>query len=101
MILTHCIGLIIDLPVVTVTPFIQTVEVTSNTILLATVTGMRVGRFSYQWRHNGSIIINETCDTLIINNITESDIGHYTCEIYNEYIFRVPSNIALLFVTSM
>ena len=101
MVLTHCIGVIIDLPVVTVTPFIQTMEVTSSTVLLATVTGMRVRRFSYQWRHNKTIIINETSDTLIINNITESDIGHYTCEIYNEYIVRVPSNIALLFVTSM
>lgn len=101
MVLAHCIGIIIDLPVVTVTPFIQAVEVTHNAILLATVTGMGVKKFSYQWRHNGRIIKDETSNTLIINNVTEHDHGSYICIINNEYIARVPSNKAQLLVKSM
>ena len=98
--LVHYI-VILDLPVITVTPLIQTVEVTHDAILLATVSGTGIKKFSYQWKHNKRIIQHEATNTLIIRNITESDSGNYQCIINNEYILQVFSNKAQLFVTSM
>ena len=82
------------------TPTIQRVEVTHSITLLATVTSTGIRNFSYQWRHNGTIINGETNNILIIRDVTETDNGYYTCIISNKLISQVPSNIAQLIVTS-
>ena len=82
------------------TPSIQRVEVTHSATLLATVTSAGIRNFSYQWRHNGTIINGETNNILIIHNITEIDDGYYICIISNNVISKVSSSIAQLIVAS-
>jgi len=66
-------------------PSSQSVEVTHNTTLSTTVSGVGVENFMYQWRHNGTIITGETGDTLLITDAMESDSGDYECTVTNEY----------------
>ena len=88
------------LPVVTITPSIQRVEVTRNVTLLAIVTHTGLKIFNYQWRHNRRIVIGETSNFLVIHDITERDSGNYKCILSNEHINRVSSNTVKLIVTS-
>ena len=86
---------------VTVIPYNQTVEVTSNVTIVAKVTGTGVKHFEYQWRHNGRIIKGKNNNTLVIYNATRSDSGDYICIISNNYVHRVSSNKVQLWVKSM
>ena len=63
----------------------QSVEVTHTAMFTTTVSGVGVENFMYQWRHNGTIIIGETGDTLMITNVMESDSGDYECIVTNQY----------------
>ena len=89
------------LPVVTVTPFTQSVEVTHTAVFTATVTGD--GPFYYQWqRGHGHNLTNETGNTLIIHNVTDKlNQSNYRCIITNNYGCIVISNTVKLQVTSM
>ena len=63
----------------------QSVEVTFNVTLNTMVIGVGSNNFTYQWRHNGTIIIGETDDTLIITNVISNDTGMYNCTVMNQY----------------
>jgi len=65
-----------------------------------TVSGVGVENFTYQWRHNGTIIIGEIGDTLIITNVMESDSGDYKCIVTNQYGDNDTSDVVVLTVTS-
>ena len=78
----------------------QSVEVTHNATFTTMVTGVGSNNFTYQWRHNGTIISGETGDTLIIRNVTTNDSGVYTCIVINKYGDSNSSSI-LLTVTGM
>ena len=86
------------LPVVTLLPSSQSVELTHTATFTTVVTGVRP--FSYQWRHNGSIISGETDDTLIITNVVPDDTGVYNCKVMNQY-GDSDSSLASLIVTGM
>ena len=88
------------LPVVTVIPSSQSVEVTHNATFTTMVTGVGSNNFTYQWRHNGTIISGETEDTLIIIYVTPDDVGVYSCTVMNQY-GDSNSNSASLVVTGM
>ena len=79
-------------------PSSQSVEVTLNATFTTMVTG--VGNFTYQWRHNGTIISGETEDTLMITNVMESDSGEYECIVTNQFGDTNTSNVVMLMVTS-
>ena len=64
-------------------PSSQSVEVTLTATFTTMVTG--VGPFTYQWRHNGTIISGETGDTLMITNVMPNHAGVYNCTIMNPY----------------
>ena len=66
-------------------PSSLSVEVTHNTTLTTTVSGVGVENFMYQWRHNGTIIVDEINDTLIITDVMTNDTGEYECIVTNEY----------------
>ena len=66
-------------------PSSQSVEVTHNATFTTMVTGVGSNNFTYQWRHNGTIISGETGDTLIIINVTLHDTGVYSCTVMNRY----------------
>ena len=87
------------MPVVNVTPSIQTVEVTLTTILTATVTGL--GPFTYQWQRGEEILTDETRNTLVIYNVSYEDQSYYRCLITNEFGDLVISNRAWLQVARM
>ena len=78
----------------------QSVEVTHNVIFTTMVTGVGSNNFTYQWRHNGTIISGETGDTLIISNVTSDAGGVYKCTIMNQY-GDSDSSLVLLFITGM
>ena len=78
----------------------QSVEVTHNATFTTMVTGVGSNNFTYQWRHNGTIISGETGDTLIITNVMESDGGEYECIVGNEFGDTNTSTIVVLMVTS-
>jgi len=61
------------------------VEVTHNTTLTATVSGVGMENFTYQWRHNRTIIDDEINDTLVITDVMTSDTGEYDCMVTNQY----------------
>ena len=79
-------------------PSSQRVEVTNTAIFTTIVTG--VGPFTYQWKHNGTIINKKTDDTLIITDVMESDSGNYQCTVTNQFGYTDISNVVLLTVTS-
>ena len=84
----------------TVTPSSQSVEVTHNATFTTMVTGVGSSNFTYQWRHNGTIISGETGDTLVITNVMESNSGEYECIVTNEFGDINTSTIVALMVTS-
>ena len=84
----------------TVMPSSQSVEVTHNATFTTMVTGVGSNIFTYQWRHNGTIISGETGDTLVITNVMESDGGNYSCIVNNQFGDTVISNVIVLIVTS-
>ena len=84
----------------TVMPSSQSVEVTYNITFTAMVTGVGSDDFTYQWRHNGTIISGETEDTLMITNVMESDSGEYECIVTNQFGDTNTSPVVILLVTS-
>jgi len=87
------------LPEVTVTPFgRQVVKVTENITLTASVRGVGMENFTYQWRHNGTNITEE--NILMITNVTESDSGNYQCIVTNDYEDMGTSNVVELIAIS-
>ena len=88
------------LPVVTVMPSSLSVEVTLTATFTTTVTGVGSDNFTYEWRHNGTIISGETGDTLMITNVMESDSGEYECIVTNQFGDTDTSPVVTLMVTS-
>jgi len=80
------------LPVVTVDPPSQSVEVTDTVKFTSKVSGIGKENFSYQWRHNKADIDGETSSTLTIDNVTEDHGGNYDCVVRNEFGDCVTSN---------
>ena len=78
----------------------QSVEVTHNATFTTMVTGVGSNNFTYQWRHNGTIINGETGDTLVITNATINDSGGYECIVTNLFGDIDRSDIVILIVTS-
>jgi len=74
--------------------------VTHTAIFTATVNGVGVENFKYQWRHNGQPITGKTGDTLMITNVMESDSGDYECVVTNQYGNNKISNKVDLKATS-
>ena len=66
-------------------PSSQSVEVTLTATFTTMVTGVGSDDFTYQWRHNETIISGETEDTLIITNVMENDSGEYECIVTNQF----------------
>ena len=66
-------------------PSSQSVEVTHIATFTAMVTGVGSNSFSYQWRHNGTIISGETNNALIIPNLEPNNTGVYSCTVMNQY----------------
>ena len=79
-------------------PSSQSVEVTHNATFTTMVTGVGSNSFTYQWRHNGTIISGETGDTLIIRNVAPNNTGVYSCKVINLY-GDIDSSLASLIVT--
>ena len=65
-------------------PSNQIVEVTHNATFTAMVTGVGSDNFTYQWRHNETVISGET-NILIISNVTLRSTGVYNCTVINQY----------------
>ena len=84
----------------TVMPSSQSVEVTHNATFTTMVTGVGSNNFTYQWRHNGTIISGETGNTLVITNVMESSSGEYECIVDNQLGDTNASNVIVLTVTS-
>ena len=78
----------------------QSVEVTLTATFTTMVTGVGSDDFTYQWRHNGTIISGETEDTLMITNVMESDSGEYECIVTNQFGDTNTSSVVMLIVTS-
>ena len=81
-------------------PSSQSVEVTHDATFVTMVTGVGSNNFTYQWRHNGTIINGETGDTLVITNVMESNSGEYECIAGNVFGDIVTSIVVVLIVTS-
>ena len=84
----------------TVMPSSQSVEVTRDVTFITMVTGVGSNSFTYQWRHNGTIINGETRDTLLITNVMEVNSGNYSCIVDNQLGNTDTSNVVVLTVTS-
>ena len=77
-------------------PSSQSVEVTRTVTFTTMVTG--VGPFTYQWRHNATIINGEIGNTLIIRKVAPNSTGVYSCTVKNLY-GDTDSSLASLIVT--
>ena len=88
------------LPVVTVMPSRQSVEVTHNATFTTMVTGVGSNNFTYQWRYNKENISKETGDILVITNVTKDNAGMYSCIVMNQY-GDSDSSSAMLNITGM
>ena len=84
----------------TVMPSSQSVEVTLPATFTTMVTGVGSDDFTYQWRHNGTIISGETEDTLMITNVMESNSGEYECIVTNQFGDTNTSPVVMLMVAS-
>ena len=83
----------------TITPLIQTVEVTLTAKFTATVTG--VGPFTYQWERGNNILKNETRNTYVVKNASQEDQNYYRCIVTNTFGGSVISNRLWLQLTRM
>ena len=81
-------------------PSSQSVEVTHTATFTTMVTGVGSDDFTYQWRHNGTVISGEANNALIITNVMENNTGMYNCTVMNQY-GDINSSVALLVVTGM
>ena len=79
-------------------PSSQSVEVTHNATFTAIVTGVGSNNFTYQWRHNETIIRGETSNTLIITNLSLHDTGVYSCTVMNQYGGSDSSSASLIVI---
>ena len=84
----------------TVMPSSPSVELTHNITFTTMVTGVGSNDFTYQWRHNGTIISGETGDTLMITNVMVNNSGNYDCIVTNQLGDTDTSNVVVLMVTS-
>ena len=78
----------------------QNVEVTLTATFTTMVTGVGSDSFTYQWRHNGTIISGETTYTVMITNVMKSDSGEYECIVTNQFGDTDTSPVVVLMVTS-
>ena len=95
MLFNTCTGL----PSVTVSPSIQTVEVTLDAKFTATVTG--VGPFTYQWKRGEEILTDEIGSTYTVYNTSHEDQNHYQCLVTNMFGDSAISNRVWLQIISM
>ena len=70
-----------------------------NARFTASVSGVEKGKFSYQWRHNGSDIDGATADTLNITNTAASQGGRYDCIATNEHGNSGSSSAVLIVIS--
>ena len=76
----------------------QSVEVTLNVTFTTMVTGVGSDSFTYQWRHNGTIISGQTGNTLILTNLMPNSSGVYNCIVMNLYGDSDSSSASLIVV---
>jgi hypothetical protein len=74
-----------------------------STILVSTAGG---SANQYQWYKDGNLLTSATNDTLLLTNVTLSDIGIYTCNITNTIvsglaIIRRPVTVNVVSLTSI
>ena len=75
-------------------------EVTYNTsFIVANVSGVGAEGFTYQWSHDGMVMVGEESEMLLINDIKKSDGGVYQCIVTNMLGDNGTSNSAELIVT--
>ena len=86
------------LPSITVSPSVQTVEVTLTAQFTAVVTG--VGPFTYQWERREGILTDETRSTYTVYNTSHEDQNYYRCLVTNKYGDSAISNRVWLQITS-
>ena len=86
----HVLYVCVGLPVVNVSPSIQTVEVTLTAKFIAKVTG--VGPFTYQWQRGDQILTDETKNTYLVQNASKEDQNYYRCLVTNNFGDSVVSN---------
>ena len=79
-------------------PSSQSVEVTHNATFTTMVTGVGSNNFTYQWRHNGTIISGETRHTLILTALVPHDTGEYSCRVINQYGDSDSSTVLLVVI---
>ena len=65
-------------------PSSLSVEVTHTATFFTMVTGVTSNNFTYQWRHNGTII-SGTTNILIISIVALHNTGIYSCTVSNQY----------------
>lgn len=70
-------------PVIVTQPLSQTLTIGSAASVTVSATGS--GPLSYQWRFNGTNILNATNDTLYFQRFDERDAGNYRVVISNRY----------------
>ena len=71
--------------------------------LTATVSGINVSNYEYQWKKRGSMhlpnkVIGVNRAVLKIPNLTKSDEGHYYCTVTNEWGRSLKSDLLTLTV---
>ena len=86
----HVLYVCVGLPVVNVSPSIQTVEVTRTAKFTATVTG--VGPFTYQWQRGDQFLTDETKNTYVVQNASKEDQTYYRSLVTNNFGDSVVSN---------
>ena len=87
----------VGLPVVSLMPLRQTVEITLTATLTATVNG--IGPFTYQWQRGDRNLTGETRNTYVIPNASQKDQNYYRCIVTNNFGDFAISNRVWLQVT--
>ena len=83
-----------------VSPALQSVEVTEVVQFTCETDGYRSDQFKYQWRINGTNIDGATDKVFTISSVSEGDSGTYQCVVTNHWNDMNTSNPAQLIVTS-
>ncbi|XP_065904697.1 receptor-type tyrosine-protein phosphatase F-like isoform X2 [Dysidea avara] len=82
-----------------VSPALQSVEVTEVVQFTCETDGYRSDQFKYQWRINGTNIDGATDKVFTISSVSEGDSGTYQCVVTNHWNDMNTSNPAQLIVT--
>ena len=88
-------------PAVVISPALTNTKKGGHVEFNCLATGVGAIQFEYQWFFNQLLISGQNTSTLIIDSVTDTNSGNYTCSVINAYEGIGHSGVARLVILGM